>query len=134
MNIARPPAEITRIGITHVAASAILLAFLTFTSGWRTLLTLEFAAYLALTGGALVVYGMARTDLPFRRLAITWLPVGAPFLLIFLVLFGAGLAVAESGAVGVGIVLLISGYVALPSRSAFRFLEAVGRRNRTPSA
>lgn len=130
MIISETTRSITRSGIAQMATSAALVTFLPFMSGWRTLLTAELAVYLLLSGVVLVVYGSARRDLPFRGLATAWLPIGLPFLLAFIVLFGAGLAVAEDGNDGVGIVLLIAGYLALPARSVYRLLAATRTRNR----
>lgn len=122
MIISHPTIAVTRAGIAQLATSAALAAFLPFMSGWRTLLTAELAVYLLLSGVVLVVYGSARRDLPFRRLATAWLPIGLPFLLAFIVLFGAGLAVAEGGNTSVGVTLLTAGYLALPARSVYRLL------------
>ena len=128
MNFSETANIITRAGIAQLATSAALATFLSFTSGWRTLLAAELGIYLLLSGAALVVYGSARRDIPLRGLATAWLPIGVPFLLAFIALFGAGLAVAQDGNDAVGIALLTAGYLALPARSVYRLLPARNRR------
>jgi hypothetical protein len=73
-------------------------------------------------GTALIVYGITRRDIPLSALASTWLPIGLSFLVVFVVLFGAGLAMAEGGDNLIGGILLLAGYFALPARSMLRLL------------
>ncbi|MBT3943229.1 MAG: hypothetical protein HOC77_07275 [Chloroflexi bacterium] len=117
-----PTNSITRAGLAQLTTAAVLATFLSYTTGWRALLVLELGGYMLASGGALVVYGGARRDVPFRKLASTWLPIGIPYLLAFAVLFGVGLALAEDGDNLIGGALLLGGYLALPARSVFRVL------------
>jgi hypothetical protein len=121
---------LTRAGIAQLATAAILFAFLSFTSGWRELLVLELGVFMVVSGTTLIVYGSTRRVIPFRGLATKWLPIGVPFLAVFVVLFGTGLAIAEDGDNVVGGALLVAGYLSLPARSIFRFVMGVRNRNR----
>lgn len=87
---------------------------------------------MVVSGTALVVYGSKRRVIPFRGLVTKWLPIGVPFLVAFIVLFGTGLAIAENGDNVVGGVLLIAGYLSLPARSVFRTLAAFRIKNGRP--
>ena len=62
-----------RAGAAQLALAVVLLTFLLFASGWRMLATLEVAAYFVLSGGALIIYGSLRREIPFGKLASTWL-------------------------------------------------------------
>jgi len=123
---------LTRAGIAQLATAAILSTFLSFTSGWRELLVLELGVYMLASGAALVVYGSSRRDIPFPGVATTWLPIGVPFLAAFVVLFGAGLAIAEGGDNVLGGALLVAGYLSLPARSVIRTMTAFRIKNRRP--
>lgn len=125
MILSKPNNSITRAGIAQLATATVLMAFLSYTSGWRALLALELAAYMLAAGSAMVFYGSTRRNIPFRTLAGTWLPIGIPFLAVFVVLFGVGLAVAEDGDNVIGGALLLAGYLALPTRSVFRLLAGI---------
>ena len=85
---------------------------------------------MVVSGTTLIVYGSTRRVIPFRGLATKWLPIGVPFLAVFVVLFGTGLAIAEDGDNVVGGALLVAGYLSLPARSIFRFVMGVRNRNR----
>ena len=130
MILSEQTSPITRAGISQLATAAIIFTFLSFTSGWRELLAIELGVYMLVSGVALVAYGNTRRDIPFRGLAVTWLPIGLPFLMAFVVLFGAGLAVAEDGDNFLGGALLIAGYVNLPARSVFRLVTGLRHGNR----
>ena len=129
MILSEPSNSLTSAGVAQLATAAVLVAFLTFTSGWRLLLAAELGAYILCSGTALIVYGSTRRDVPLRTLASTWLSIGVPFLLAFVVLFGAGLAAAEGGDNVLGGVLLLAGYLALPARSIFRLLAGFWNRD-----
>ncbi len=129
MILSEPTNSLTSAGVAQLATAAVLVAFLTFTSGWRLLLAAELGVYMLGSGTALIVYGSTRRDIPLRTLASTWLPIGVPFLLAFVVLFGAGLTVAEDGDNVVGGVLLLAGYLALPAKSVFRLLTGFRNKN-----
>ena len=111
-----------RAGAAQLAIAVVLLTFLLFASGWRMLATLEVAAYFVLSGGALIIYGSLRREIPFGKLASTWLPIYPQILVIFLVSFGSGVGLAEAGHDSAGIALITLGYVSLGARSAIRLL------------
>ena len=130
MILSEPTNPVTRSGLAQLATAAILFAFLSFTSGWRELLVLELGVFMVVSGTTLIVYGSTRRVIPFRGLAIKWLPIGVPFLAAFVVLFGTGLAIAEDGDNVVGGALLIAGYLSLPARSVFQLVIGLRNRNR----
>ena len=110
-----------------MATAAVLLTFLTFTSGWRLWLTLELAAYFLASGSALLIYANSSRQLPLKTLAEAWLPLAPIQLIAFWGLFGTGLAIAEESSTFIGILLLALGYGALSVGSVARLLRS-GRR------
>ena len=120
-----PAPNIFRAGVAQLALAVVLFALLLFTSGWRWLAILELGGYFMLSGGALVLYGSLRQDVPFRKLASTWLPINPLLLVIFLVLFGSGVGLAETGRDEAGIALMTVGYVSLGVKSALRVFDGV---------
>ena len=111
-----------RAGAAQLALAVALLTFLLFASDWRMLAILEVAAYFVLSGGALIIYGSLRWEIPFRKLASDWLPLNPQILVIFLVSFGSGVGLAEAGHGAPGIALITLGYISLGTRSALRLL------------
>lgn len=118
----------SRAGLVQLAVAAVLFAISPFTSEWRLLATLEVAVYFTLAGGALVVHGSVRRELPLKNLATTWLPINPRILAFFLVLFGSGALIAEDGQSTVGIVLMAVGYVSLGVISMLRLFGVTGSR------
>ncbi len=108
-----------------MALAAALVALLPFASSWRLFATLEVAAYFAISGGVLIIYGTFQREIPLKDLASTWLPLPPQILVIFLVAFGSGIGLAEAGQDTAGIILITLGYVSLGARSALRLFGRI---------
>ena len=132
MILKSPAPGATRDGFAQLTLAVALFAFLLFTSGWRWLAIFEVAGYFMLSGGALVLYGTLRQDVPLKKLASTWLPISPLILVIFLALFGSGAGLAEGGHGTAGIALMAVGYVSLGVKSMLRLFDGVlGGSSRT---
>ncbi len=122
-----PPRISVRPGILQLATVAVMLTYLLFTTNWRFWITVELAGIFAFNGLLLVVYASITRRLPLRTLVQTWLPVPSIQLVIYLVLFGAGLALAENGNATAGIVLLAAGYVTLSAKTLLKVARKLTR-------
>ncbi len=127
MNPTLPPAISARSGISQLATVAVLVTYLFFTTDWRFWIVVELAGALAFSGSLLVVYAITSRDLPFRNYVETWLPMPPIQLVIFLVLWGAGLAFAENGSSLMGIVLITAGYGTFSAQSILKVVKKLTR-------
>ncbi len=122
-----PSAISARSGILQLAAVAVLVTYLFFTTDWRFWIVVELAGALAFSGSLLVVYAIVTRHLPFRTYVETWLPMPPIQLVIFLVLWGAGLALAENGSSLTGFVLITAGYGTFSAQSILKVVKKLTR-------
>ena len=90
-------------------------------------MTVEVASALSFSGSVLVVYASINRRLPLRALVETWFPMLPIQLAVFLVFFGAGLAVAEYGNLIIGILLTTAGYGTFSAQTIFKVAKKLAR-------
>lgn len=116
-----------RPGTLQLATVAVMLTYLLFTTNWRFWLTVELAAAFTLNGSLLIVYASTNRRLPLRTLVHNWSPVPSIQLVIFLVLLGVGLGLAESGNSIAGIFLIVAGYATLSAQTFLKVARMLDR-------
>ena len=90
-------------------------------------MTVEVASALSFSGSVLVVYASTNRRLPLRALVETWFLMLPIQLAVFLVFFGAGLAVAEYGNLIIGILLTTAGYGTFSAQTIFKVAKKLAR-------
>ena len=123
-----PPRPISApSGVLQFATAAVLLTYLSFTTGWWFWITVGVAGALAISGSVLVGSASTTRRLPLKTLVETWMPMLPIHFAAFLVLFGAGLVFAEYGSSMIGILLITAGYGTFSAQTILKVARKLTR-------